>query len=466
MSSRTVRYTRVAMPTIGRPAEPRPYLPQSVYTNRLHTIRQCMLEKGLDALIVYGDREHFATMKYVTNYDPRFEEALLIIYSTGTPILYIGNEGMAYSNVAILPVERRLYQSLSLLDQPREQVEPLYDMLKRDGLGECSQVGVAGWKYFNAREFPEAEDLLEIPEHLAYSLRKAVGGNVTNATAMFMNPQDGLRNINEPEQLADFEWVATQNSQNVLEGLRGIAPGRSEHEIFARIPYMGIPLCCSPVCATGDHLRRTVLPSATSMVVQSGDPFFLSYSYQGANTCRFGWVAQGPEEVAPEVRDYLDKTAFPYFEALAAWYETLQVGATGDALHHAVNDRLRPLGMTLGLNAGHLIADDEWTSSPVWDGSSLTVRSGMYWQADFFPAVEGGQIGAFAEDGVAVADAALRAELASRYPAMWARIQERRRFMVDTLGIRLGDDVLPFSNFCAAIIPFMLSPDKTIVYAE
>lgn len=464
MTTRFAKYTTVAMPAIGRPAEPRPGLPLDIYTARLAKIRERMAERQLDAMIVYGDREHFATLKYVTNYDPRFEESILIIYPTGTPILYVGNEGMAYSQIAILPVERRLYQTLSLLDQPRDQVEPLYRMLQRDGLGACSRVGVAGWKYFSTAEFPEADEVLEVPEYIAVSIRKAAGGRVTNETAMFMNPQDGLRNLNEPEQLVDFEWVATHNSQNVLEGLHTIAPGLSENEISTRMPYLGIPFCCNPVCSSGERLRRTALPSATSAIVQQGDPFFLSYSYQGANTCRFGWVAHGPEEVAPEIRDYLEKTAIPYFEALAAWYETLQIGATGDALHHAVNDRLLPLGLKVGLNAGHLIADDEWTSSPVWDGSPLTIRTGMYLQADFFPAAPNGQIGAFAEDGIAVADAPLRAELATRYPAMWSRVQARRKFMIETLGIRLHDDLLPFSNFCGAVIPFMLSPEKTIVY--
>jgi hypothetical protein len=462
---RTPYYTQVAMPEIGRPTEPRPYLPAEVYTVRLEQIRRRMADAGLDALVVYGDREHFATLKYVTNYDPRFEEALLIIYPTGTPILYVGNEGMGYSNIAVLEVERRLYQSLSLLDQPRGQVQPLYDMLRNDGLDRCRRVGVAGWKYFSEDEFPNAEEVLEIPEYIAMSIRRAASqARVTNETAMFMHPQDGMRNINGPEQLADFEWVSTNNSQNVLEGLHEIKPGRSEHEIFGSIPYYGMAFCCSPVCTSGENLRKYLMASSRSTVVEFGDPMFLTYAYQGANTCRFGWVAHGPEDAPEPVKDYLDGTAYPYFEALATWYETLRLGATGDELHHAVADRLLPLGFTLGLNCGHLIGEDEWTSSPVWEGSQLTVVSGMYWQADFFPGAPNAHFGAFAEDGVAIADQALRDELAARYPQMWARVQARRRFMIDTLGIRIHEEVLPFSNFTGAVIPFLLSPEKTIVY--
>ena len=466
MTARTVSYQPVTMPTIGRPQEPRPYLPLAVYQERLVAIRRRMAEKGLDALIVYGDREHFATLKYVTNYDPRFEESILIIYPTGTPVLYVGNEGWTYSQIALLPVERRLYQTLSLIDQPREKVEPLYTLLQADGLHCCKNVGVAGWKYFSEAEFPDAEEVLEIPEYIAMSIRKASGGRVTNETAMFMHPQDGLRNINEAEQLADYEWVTTEDSQNVMDGIPAVKPGLSEYQIFASMPYIGIPFGCYSCGTSGENMRRYALGSSRSDIVQPGDPFFLSYSYQGSNTCRFGWVARGPEELAPGLQDYLEKTAFPYFTALAAWYETLQLGATGNALHHAVNDRLLPLGLKVGLNAGHLSGEDEWTSSPVHDGSTQTVVSGMYWQADFFPAAPNGHIGSFAEDGVAIADAALRAELEHRYPAMWSRIQARRAFMRNTLGINIAEEVLPFSNFPAAIIPFFLSPEKTIVYRE
>ena len=35
-----------------------------------------MAEQRLDALVVYADREHFANLLWLTNYDPRFEEAV------------------------------------------------------------------------------------------------------------------------------------------------------------------------------------------------------------------------------------------------------------------------------------------------------------------------------------------------------------------------------------------------------
>lgn len=424
-----------------------------------------MAEVGLDALAVYGDREHFATLHYLTHYDPRFEEALLLVFPTGTPILLVGNEGMGYSHIARLEVDRWLYQTFSLLGQPRERVEPLEDILRRAGLAGCAAVGVAGWKYFSAREFPDAETRLDLPHYIAESLRRATPGRVINATALFMDPETGLRNVNEPEQLADFEWIATQNSQNVLEGIRALQPGMTEYEVFSRMPYLGLPLCAHPQCASGENILRFGMPSPTGRVIQRGDPLMISYAYQGANTCRFGWVAKVADDLPASVRDYVDAVAGPYAVAMARWIAALRISATGDALHHAVADVLLPLGMTLGLNCGHQIGMDEWTHSPVAYGSQSTVRSGSYWQADFFPITGTPHHGAFAEDGYALADAPLRTELAARYPAMWTRIQARRAFLREQLRVPIADELLPFSNCAGAVLPYLLAPEMSLVIA-
>ena len=63
------------------------------------------------------------------------------------------------------------------------------------------------------------------------------------------------------------------------------------------------------------------------------------------------------------------------------------------------------------------------------------------------------------EDGIALADEALRAKFESKYPAAWHRIQARRAYMRDVLGIQLKPEILPFSNIAATLSPFLLRPD-------
>ena len=57
-------------------AEILPELPLAVYRSRLKATCACMQRMGLDALAVYGDREHSANLAFLTGFDPRFEESL------------------------------------------------------------------------------------------------------------------------------------------------------------------------------------------------------------------------------------------------------------------------------------------------------------------------------------------------------------------------------------------------------
>ena len=98
-------------------------------------------------------------------------------------------------------------------------------------------------------------------------------------------------------------------------------------------------------------------------------------------------------------------------------------------------------------------------------GSTIELRSGMALQCDIIPATGTPYFTTNIEDGVALADESLRAEFAAAYPDAWQRIQARRRFMTDTLGIDLHPDVLPFSNLAAHLPPFLLRPDRAMTLA-
>ena len=69
-------------------------------------------------------------------------------------------------------------------------------------------------------------------------------------------------------------------------------------------------------------------------------------------------------------------------------------------------------------------------------------------------------------DGVALADAGLREAFVAGFPEAWARIQSRRRFMAEALGIDLHPDVLPFSNIPAYLAPFLLRPERAMTVAR
>ena len=86
----------------------------------------------------------------------------------------------------------------------------------------------------------------------------------------------------------------------------------------------------------------------------------------------------------------------------------------------------------------------------------------MAFQVDVIPATGTEWFTTNIEDGIALADTALREALAARFPDAWTRIEARRSFMANVLGIELHPDVLPFSNIPAVLSPFVLRPDRAM----
>src|SRR3954451_11937432 len=92
----TARLAEIAFPDIGLPAR-EPLLPATIFAERLERLRSAMDARGYDHLVLWADREHSANMAYVTGFDPRFEEAVLVVARSGDPAMLVGNEcsGMA-----------------------------------------------------------------------------------------------------------------------------------------------------------------------------------------------------------------------------------------------------------------------------------------------------------------------------------------------------------------------------------
>ena len=152
----------------------------------------------------------------------------------------------------------------------------------------------------------------------------------------------------------------------------------------------------------------------------------------------------------------------PYFSAVAAWYRALRIGVPGGELHAIIERELGDPFFGIFLNPGHQIGLDEWVNSPIAPGSTTELRSGMAFQVDIIPATGTPWFTTNIEDGVALADADVRADFAAVFPEAWARIDARRTFMRDALGIELHPDVLPFSNIPAWLPPFLLGTGRAM----
>ena len=108
----------IELPEFGMPTV-EPLLPPSIFAERVERLRARMDERGYDRLVVWADREHSANVVYLTGFDPRFEEAVLVVGSSGNPALLVGNECFASAEAAPLPLRCLRFQDLSLPAQPR-----------------------------------------------------------------------------------------------------------------------------------------------------------------------------------------------------------------------------------------------------------------------------------------------------------------------------------------------------------
>jgi hypothetical protein len=161
--------------------------------------------------------------------------------------------------------------------------------------------------------------------------------------------------------------------------------------------------------------------------------------------------------------EFMERFVTPYFRAIVAWYSTLGIGVEGRELDRVVREAIGDAGWGTFLGAGHLTSYDEWLHAPMGPDSTVPMRSGMAFQCDIIPAPMPDGIGIYCEDGLAIGDAELRARLADEHPAVWARIEARRAFMQDTLGIPLKPEVLPFSSAPAYMPPCWLAPETVVV---
>ncbi|MDI3359965.1 M24 family metallopeptidase [Lelliottia sp. V89_10] len=421
-----------------------------------------MQQQGLDALVIYADKEHGGNFEYLTGFIPRFEEALLVLHSTGEAVLVLGNENLKLAAHARL--ENRVVHApwFSLPNQPMDNQQSLPALLKSAGVTAGKTLGLAGWKLFTGKS-DDVNQMFDLPAFIVDAIRQAGEGtaHLSNATGIFIDPDGGARTTNNANEIAHYEYGANLASTAILTALNAIAPGKTEKEIASLLAAEGQPNNVVTIAATGDRFAfANLYPS--DKAIQRGDKFSLTTSYKGGLSSRAAYVVADASELAPAVSDYLDVVAKPYFQAVVTWLEHLHIGMRGGEMYGLIEQVLPKAEYHWHLNPGHLVADEEWLCSPIGPKSDALLRSGMMLQIDIIPS-RAGYAGASIEDTVALADEPLRQALASEYPALWERVVARRAYIAKHIGIQLPDEVLPMSNTVGYLRPWLLDQGRALV---
>ncbi len=435
-----------------------PTLDGAIYQQRIQSLLKMASSQGYTHLIIYGDREHYSNIHFLTGFDPRFEEALLILSDEQEAAIVVGNEGLDYSAIIPFEIQKVLFQSFSLVGQPRGQSKPLGEIFRNVGIRKNGNIGIIGWKYFSPIECANPSQTFEIPHYIIQELSNIVGWeNIRNSSDLMIHPDYGLRISLDVEELVFHEISGTKASQRVLQTIQKLQVGESEIEASRHLAIDGDPLNVHPNVNFG---LENVLPGLKSPTykkrLELGEVITVGMGYRRSLVARTGLYVREKEEIPSSMEGIVENFYISYFNALCSWYESLHLGVTGNEVFQAIRDSIGDFKkFGIGLNPGHLIHTEEWTNSVFFEGSPHKVKSGMALQCDIiaFPGEPYG--GVHVEDGVFIADEATREMIRVQYPDSWKRIEKRRQFMKDILGINIADEVMPTSDIQAMLFPYM-----------
>ena len=452
------RLIRIDWPDNGTPDLP-PALTLAEAAGRMTALRKASEAAGYDVIVVYGDREHAANLHWLTGFDPRFEEAVLVV-TPGDALLLAGNECLAYTAVSPLVREGLVRvghcASLSLPSQPRggrRLTDWLADMLALD-----DRVGAIGWKWFGPDEVDDPASTLDLPAFLADPLRR-LAARVENATPLMMHPVHGLRARVDAAGIARLEFANHMAAAALKRMVFSLREGMTDFQAVEAARIGGLPLGCHITFAVGDA-PGLCGPSGRHLAM--GQPASFNICHWGANICRAGWLARTAADLPAPAQDYLDVFVAPYVTAMSDWCAMMRPGVSGGYVWSHMMAAL-PAGIFgVTLNPGHLIGLDEWVSSPIREGSTDALASGMAMQMDVIPAhpVYGSTR---MEDGYVIADAALREQLERDFPNVARRCAARARFMREVIGMEVPETLLPLADTCGIVAPCLFDPAQVVV---
>lgn len=427
--------------------------------NRKARLLENMQKDGFDAVVVYADLEHGSNFEYLCGFLPRFEEALLILHANGKAFMVLGNENLNKAGKARIEAVPIHMPHFSLPNQPMQTEKSVAQILASCELEDAGKIGLIGWKNFTSH----VEDnhlLFDLPYFLVEALKTVCGKAQFANAAYLLIGENGVRTTNNANEFAHYEYGAALAGNCILKTMDRLKVGKTEMEMAETLAADGQRHSVVTIMATGARFEKANLYPGNKQI-QCGDKISITTGFKGGLQSRAGYAVECAEQLPEKEQDYLKAVAIPYFQAVKTWLETIKIGINGNDLYEAVETVLPKEDYGWTLNPGHLCADEEWMSSPIYPQSEETLQSGMLFQIDIIPSVNG-YGGVSCESGILLADEQLRKAIAKEYPAVWERIVKRRAYMQEVLGIRIQEDVLPTSMATAYLRPYLLKKEMAL----
>lgn len=425
---------------------------------RKEAVLRKMSQDGFDSIIIYADLEHGSNFEYLVGFLPRFEEALLVLHSNGKAFLALGNENLNKAEKARIKAEVIHIPHFSLPNQPMDTDKNIAELLKMTRVDKAKKIGLVGWKLFTSK-IENNQFMYDIPHYIVSALQGIVSAKLTNATYMFIG-ENGVRTVNNANEFAHYEFGAALAGNCILNAIREIKEGVSEMEVASKLEMYGQRNSVVTIMSSGPRfVNANMYPGSNK--IKKGDPISLTVGYKGGLQSRCGFAVNDESELPKGQEDYLEAVVKPYFNAVKTWLENIHVGMKGGELYDLIEKVLPKEKYGWSLCPGHLCADEEWLSSPIYANSNEVIRSGMLFQIDIIPSVKGYN-GISCESGIFIANEQLRRDIQRDYPEIWKRILKRRSYMIEELGIQISEEILPTSVAIAYCQPFLLDKNRAL----
>lgn len=457
-----IELTRVKQPKIEENIYP-VFLSDETMKARKDAILNRMKENDLDSIVVWADLEHGNNFEYLVGFLPRFEEALLVLHKDGTAEIVLGNENLNKASKSRIPVTPVHMPHFSLPNQPMKTDKSVSEILEQCNLSQDKKVGLVGWKNFTSKH-DENSELFDLPAFIVEALKKNLPDTkFINATFIFIG-ENGARCTNNANEFAHYEFGAALAGNCILKAMDKLDVKVSEMEVADELDAGGQTHSVVTIMATGARFEKANM-YPTNKKIKLADPLSITTGFKGGLQSRGGYAVHDESELPENLKGYLDAVAKPYFNAVVHWLENIHIGMKGRELYDSIENVLPKEKYGWTLNPGHLCADEEWLSSPVYPESEEVLKSGMLFQIDIIPSVSGFG-GISCESGVMIADKELRDSIASEYSEIWDRIVKRQEYMRNELGIQISDEILPTSMATAYCKPWLLNKEMAFKSVE
>lgn len=271
--------------------------PVAEYEGRIEKIRRLMRDRGLDGLVVHGNRAERAPVRYLSNFEDYYGGDTLIVIPLAGPVglttnavmhgepMHSGIQDTWIHDVRCAPHPRTVdYQTTTIYDH-------LEDFLTERGLAQGT-IGISGEYAYHAREFLKKR----FPAVKQVEAAAIVGDSM-------MRKSDA--------EVALMKEVALMSDQGLIAFMKAVKPGVSEHDLAAEANYAmfkaGAEDTAFPIAACGGPRSgfKHVVPSGRKL--QAGEIAFtdLGARLKGycSDTARGKVVGDAP---TPEQRRFLN----------------------------------------------------------------------------------------------------------------------------------------------------------------